>query len=189
MRSPLVAAMLVAALVVTVQPALADTERGQSGQVGRHWLHDAKGSPGVRCIYVTRESPDGSFVQLKAVVVRPPVVYAAQQDAARTVMVGWRARLRGQNGKSWPTVAVRPTQKRTASTTNRAAFTKQRFDVGGTLFVDSSSFRVLVDMVWYSRDGQRVVGGAVNAADHYGAFDRSGNVVATEGAACQIGYN
>ena len=189
MRQTLTACLLAAALLVVAQPALAATERGHGGQVGRHWLHDSRRSPGVRCIYAHHDSPDGSFIQLVAVEVRPPVVFAAHQDAGHTVSVGWRARLRGQVGGGWTTVAVRPIARSTATTTARAAFLPQRFDVTGPSLQETASLRVIVDMLWYSRDGMQVVGGAATAVDHYAAFDGQGHEVATVQPVCQWGYN
>ena len=189
MRPNLAACVLAVALLIGAQPALAATERGHNGQVGRHWLHDSPASPGVRCVYAHHESPEGSFVQLVAVEVRPPVMFAAQLDTGHTVSVGWRARLRGQVGKPWATVAVRPIARGSASTTTPAAFLPQRFDVTSPSLQETAWLRVIVDMVWYSRDGQQVVGGAATAVDHYAAVDRHGNHVAVVDSVCQWGYN
>jgi len=78
-----------ASLISNTPIALADTELGHEGQVGRHRLADIHDSPGAVCDVVLpgRDSLGETWLR-----VNPPIMFARNRtDDADEQFVGWRA--------------------------------------------------------------------------------------------------
>ena len=164
------AVVAVLALVVTATPVAADTELGQSGQVGQHSLRDNDvDHPGVICRSKTVASGPGGYERLlKRSEVRPP----RMRSVGSYQRVGWRfivQRLRKWSDEQvWKTTYRSPVQKATAYSGVNASF--DPMDVAVDVPADSYNdpfYRVRVTMLWYRADGS-VSGSARHSVDYYG---------------------
>jgi hypothetical protein len=157
---------LLAALALTAAPALADTDMGTTGKVGRHHLRDTTTTPGAACVYIDADTD----MVLDSMVVRPPVVYARDRtDDRDRQVVGWRIVLMGwvQVGP-WEfelrQLATGPIHRATAWDDHRAAFQPDTI----TVVSGAREYEAWVRMLWYKPgDPSTVVGSSRHRVDHY----------------------
>jgi hypothetical protein len=167
----LVVASLAAAMVVTAQPVLADTELGHTGTVGAHSLNDTAASPGATCKY--RYLPSPNVGKLVRIAVHPPKVKAVAGKNAQTV--GWKftvqRKIAGLTGSSpWENRYTSPEMTAVTDDAHNAAFTKASVRVEvpfGPNAEDVAAFyRVKVKMFWHRADDS-VQGTALHRIDFY----------------------
>ncbi len=157
----------------SVQPVLADKERGHTGTVGFHALVDTNASPGADCIY-KEMNPIGGYWEgvLRRIRVAPPRMRAS----AGVQKMGWQftvERKESFEGAStpWYETYESPFQNATTNTTSDASFTSMRVRVFGANSRDSSfSYRVHVKMRWYRANGS-TRGTALHRVEKYGLIE------------------
>lgn len=172
------AALLV--LILSTGIASADSDVGYSGTVGKHHLRDSSAKPGVKCRY---QEGGGSGEQvLYQLVVKPPVVFAVNDTAARDAQkVGWRIMVQRRNhgAASFVTIAQSSIKTATAFDDAAASFSSRTVPVISKFGAD---FRVHIQMLWYAANGTTVSGWAIHEVDWYRKIFRSvdyGNDVRT----------
>lgn len=162
-------APLILLLTFGVQSALAETERGHTGTVGKHSLHDESGSPGATCRY--RTVLDDNDLKLRRIVVRPPLMRAVEGGIAQTV--GWtftvQRRVQGIGGATdWVNRYTSPEMTAVTDDTHDASLSKASIRVrpGGQAAGGMNQYRVFVTMLWHRADGS-IQGKARHRVDYY----------------------
>jgi hypothetical protein len=157
---------LVTALTLISPAALADTDMGTTGAVGRHHLRDSAATPGATCVYVDADTD----MILDTMIVRPPVMFARDRTAARDrQVVGWRIVLMG-----WVVVgpwefelrqmATGPIHRATAWDDQRATFDRDAIAIEP----GARTYEAWVRMLWYKPgDPTTVVGSSRHRVDLY----------------------
>jgi hypothetical protein len=166
-------------LVLTAGSVFADTELGDTGKVGDHYLNDQSGYAGATCDY----TPDGQVMTV--ISVRAPNIWARDKTTSRDRQrVGWRfiVRRRKDTSTKWTTLYTSSIAKARAYD-NQTAFFETR-GVQPSLPVEqpghSSRYQVRVQMFWYRSDGS-VAGSSLHRVDTY--LETSGSS-STEFAYC-----
>jgi hypothetical protein len=124
----------------------------KTGKVGPYVIADADLDTSVTCSYaaVADDAP------LQQVTIDPPTVRWPNTKPSvpgQKGTVGWRVIIQAADPgwASWTTIAQRPMQKRTATETKAAAFTKRTIAVPATEPI--TGIRVIVVAAWYKPDG------------------------------------
>lgn len=157
-RSPIMLALALSALVLTPLTAQADDPVSHTGVHGVHGLIDSAENPAATCHL------DRSY-QLTSVVVRAPIVYARNTGpGTQRATVGWRVRLQWSSGLGFSTAKTSSIVRASATDSRPAGFTKRTVS-----FPDAPEvlYRVRVDMYWYDSRG-RQIGRATHAPEWYG---------------------
>jgi hypothetical protein len=145
----LLATVLAAGSAVAGVPVPPETK---TGKVGPYVIADAQADTIATCTY----SPKSNDATLQQVIVDPPQVRWPNTKPAvpgQKGKVGWRVIIQAANVSwtTWTTIAQRPMQKRTATETKAAAFTKRTIAVPATEPI--TGIRVIVVAAWYKPDG------------------------------------
>jgi hypothetical protein len=146
--------------------ALADTELGHDGFVGRHRLADMYDSPGAVCDIVlpSRDSLGETWLR-----VNPPIMFAINRTGGvDEQQIGWRATVSTLNEDTgaWRVVR-RSAMTRTVATDQLASyFNGQGWLAGFPL--TRETYSVSVEMVWYDPDDPRQIEGrSTHAIEHF----------------------
>ena len=149
-----------------VPGALADTELGHDGLVGRHRLADMYDSPGVVCDIVLpgRDSLGETWLR-----VNPPIMFAINRTGGvDEQQIGWRATVSTLNEDTGAWRVVRRSGMTRATATDQLAsyFNGQGWLAGFPL--TRETYAVSVEMVWYDPDdSRRIEGRATHAIEHF----------------------
>ena len=162
----LVALVISASLCYGTPVALADTELGHDGLVGRHRLADMYDSPGAVCDIVLpgRDSLGETWLR-----VNPPIMFAINRTGGvDEQQIGWRATVSTLNEDTgaWRVVR-RSAMTRTVATDQLASyFNGQGWLAGFPL--TRETYSVSVEMVWYDPDDPRQIEGrSTHAIEHF----------------------
>ncbi len=163
----LLATMVIGASRCSGAPvALADTELGHDGLVGRHRLADMYDSPGAVCDIVLpgRDSLGETWLR-----VNPPIMFAINRTGGvDEQQIGWRATVSALNEDTGAWRVVRRSgMTRTMATDQLASyFNGQGWLAGFPL--TRETYSVSVEMVWYDPDDpRRIEGRATHAIEHF----------------------
>ena len=146
--------------------ALADTELGDDGLVGRHRLADMYDSPGAVCDIVLpgRDSLGETWLR-----VNPPIMFAINRTGGvDEQQIGWRATVSTLNEGTGAWRVVRRSAMTRATATDQLAsyFNGQGWLAGFPL--TRETYSVSVEMVWYDPDDpRRIEGRATHAIEHF----------------------
>ncbi len=146
--------------------ALADTELGHDGLVGRHRLADMYDSPGAVCDIVLpgRDSLGETWLR-----VNPPIMFAINRSGGvDEQQIGWRATVSTLNEDTGAWRVVRRSAMTRAMATDQLAsyFNGQGWLAGFPL--TRETYSVSVEMVWYDPDDpRRIEGRATHAIEHF----------------------
>lgn len=154
-----------AALVLSASTvAVADTELGHTGLVGRHKLKDSADKAGVKCYYQTFDGQDGPA----SIHVRIPRVFARDRTIGLdSQKVGWRVIVQQSSDfVNWTLLFHSSVQKRLATDQSVAPFHNRDFNLPDRHFI-----RVRIKMYWYRPGSSTVVQGtARHAVDFYDRY-------------------
>jgi len=160
-----------ASLIGNTPIALADTELGHEGQVGRHRLADIHDSPGAVCDVVLpgRDSLGETWLR-----VNPPIMFARNRtDDADEQFVGWRANVSVLNEETGVWRLVRRSGIPRALASDQLA---SYFDGQGWLAkfpLSRATYSVSVEMLWYDPDDPtRVEGRAIHEIEYFSTVIR-----------------
>jgi hypothetical protein len=149
------------ALFLAAGPALADTDRGQTGNVGPFDINDRPDNP-VVCHYDT--------VFLRAIESPAPSNWARDTTPGRDMRkVGWQTLLEKYDGSSWPIVYRSTIHTEWAWDDQAAAFAPRQISTKRYPLGDDHAgyYRVIQKMYWYGADGHTVVGKAKHESNYY----------------------
>jgi hypothetical protein len=165
--------------------AAADTDLGQSGQVGPHHLRDSKIlGAGVACVYAF----DGTFNRLTSIVVRPPFAEAKDIKPTRDVrQIYWRIKVQARAAHAtgpWKTIRHTSSQDARGYDDTPAPFVKRTLpmSLGG-----KRSIRVSIDLAWANVGGNGILGEAHNRVDIYAMSGSMGTIAPLHGS-CDSRY-
>ena len=163
----LLATMVIGASLCSGAPvALADTEQGHDGLVGRHRLADMYDSPGAVCDIVLpgRDSLGETWLR-----VNPPIMFAINRTGGvDEQQIGWRATVSTLNEDTgaWRVVRRSGMTRTTATDQLASYFNGQGWLAGFPL--TRETYAVSVEMVWYDPDDpRRIEGRATHAIEHF----------------------
>lgn len=160
--APLLAvAASLAALSIAASPVLGDTELGDHGKVGDHYLNDQAGFAGATCHY-----SDGDT--LTSIDINSPNVWARNTTAQRDHQkIGWQVIVRRRiNSGTWKTIAT--FQPTTARAYDNASAFLQGTDVSflpGPPAGKTAKYQIQIKILWY-RHGS-VEGWSLHRVDRY----------------------
>jgi hypothetical protein len=176
LRAPLAGATLVLVAVFAAQPALADTELGDSGHVGAHSLTDTHAQPGVTCNY--KYSSSLGVGKITKLTVRPPNMDLAPGRTHQ--IIGWsftidRRRVGEQNTayKHYYTSPLQTTSIGGESGGFSSMSTPITFPPNDGI-TGVHHYRVTVKMVWFAKDGETVSGTSRHRVDFYKGVENTG---------------
>jgi hypothetical protein len=182
LRSAIAGGALLAAAVVVAQPAFADTELGDSGDVGAHSLTDTHSTPGVRCDY--HFNSGSGLGRLTSMTVKPPNMDLSPDKSHQTI--GWsfsiQRRRQGEQDTVWKQVYKSPLQSTSIGGGDSGGFSSMSTDItvpaneGAT---GIHQYRVVVKMRWYGAAG--VIGSSRHRADFYRGVMNTGQKWTTDG--------
>ncbi len=159
--------MVIGASLCNGEPgALADTELGHDGLVGRHRLADMYDSPGAVCDIVLpgRDSLGETWLR-----VNPPIMFAINRTGGVDEQpIGWRATVSTLNEVTGAWRVVRRSAMTRAMATDQLAsyFNGQGWLAGFP--ITRETYSVSVEMVWYDpEDPRRIEGRATHAIEHF----------------------
>lgn len=164
-RSALTTLALGAALILgAAGPASADTELGDSGEVGPHHLRDTLAHEGVTCLYHF----DGTRYVITGMVVRPPFAKSPDVKPSRDPRnIDWRIRVRARDlpaSGPWKTIKSPKSIQAKAYDDTPAPFVKRAL----TFSVDhKAELRVIIDLYWSNVGGNGILGELHHRVDHY----------------------
>lgn len=171
LRSPLVVATVLLALIAGAQPVLADTPLSQTGTVGVHSLRDTASSPGANCKYKYLSAH--GYGKLKKIVVMPPRMRAVAGKSAQ--LVGWTFTVQrrivslGPNNP-WENRYTSPEMTAVTDDAHNASFSAASVPVIVPFPPDSldvaAFYRVHVKMFWHTANGS-IQGTATHRVDYY----------------------
>ncbi len=163
-RRLFVLASLVAALLVSVQPAAAFTVLSSTGLTGTYSLTDAASPSGHQstiCYYRTATS------KLDKIEVRHPQVKARNRTSGRDHQwVGWQFIVQHQtpSGTTWQTIYGSSFAKADAADNLAAAFANRTWAGPAD---PTGKYRVLVVIRWYTPGSTSAIQGQVKLRDTY----------------------
>jgi len=156
-----------AVLAISVSPALADTELGHNGRVGRHKLRDKPAMDGTHTFYLTPGATcfyDGTSNELVDIVVKAPKIWARDTTAARNSQtVGYQVILKRADDSFNITTFYKSTIA--TATAFDDAFAELPDGDLETSYLPDSDYFVMIKMFWY-RQGT-VEGTAKHGVDYY----------------------
>ena len=169
LRLPLAAAVFVILLVAAGQMALADTVLSQSGNVGANSLTDTHAKPGATCNY--KFNSGLGLGKLKTITVRAPNMAASPGRSHQ--IIGWKFSIErrrvGEQSTAWKTIYHSVLQT-TAIGGEGGGFESMTAPI--TLDPNEGAtgvhrYRVDVQMEWFAKNGQTVVGKSLHRVDFY----------------------
>jgi len=150
---------LLACLVLSGGPALADTQLGHSGQTGHYSIGDTASSPGARCAYV-----GDITLYLHHFRMRAPKIYWPTSSHFPNGTVGWRIKLQGWTGHAWVTERTSSEARGLATKTTPASLATRNMNI--VFPPPSHKYRLLVKIRWMTPDAE-TIGSVVVRIDHY----------------------
>ena len=153
-RLPLLAALAALMTLLAVQPAAAIIEDTDTGNTGDWQAFDEEALPGARCFY------NDNF-RLRKISARAPVVRSFRPNGQ---LVGWRLKIvksylfSEPNNYADETVYQSKFQKKRATLSNPADFTKKTWIRDVSLADPSTRFKVWVIIKWYRPSDGKVEG-------------------------------
>jgi|GEM_PF-2130185 len=151
------------ALTLVAQPAFAATVTKTEGKVGPYQFNDQESGPrGANCDYETHMT-NNKYV-LDDISVRAPFVHARDTGSGnQSQKVGWWYKIQQDKefDGTFKTVYTSSVQKKTATESNIAGFTRRTWTAPETITL--SNFRVKVFIVWYKPGTTTVEQGRVVA--------------------------
>jgi hypothetical protein len=157
----------ITALAISVSPALADTEIGHTGRVGRHKLRDKSAMDGTHTFYLTPGATcfyDGVSQDLVDISVKAPKIWARNTTSARNShTVGYQVIVKRLDD-SFNITTFYKSVIATATAYDDAFAVLADGDVE-TSFLPDSNYFVMIKMFWYRHDA--VEGTAKHGVDYY----------------------
>lgn len=153
-RTAFMAPVLLLALMLAAAPAAAISEVSDIGNTGNWLANDSDVAPGGRCDY------NDNF-RLSRISARPPIVYSYR---ARGQTVAWRLQIVRSHKVSEPNnyadevVYRSPWQRRSATLSRAASFSRLSWTREGSLADSSIRFKVWVIIKWFRPSDGRAEG-------------------------------
>ena len=168
-----VAVAVVAALAIS-QTALGYVETNTSGTVGAHSYTDTSSHQGVICTY--KPTTTAGVQKLKRIYVTAPKMKAVPGMGME--MVGFRfivqRQITGFSGPGkWKTTYTSSIAKAATNASTNANLGEGSVDVSVPYAYGadaSATYRVLVKLFWYAKDGSTVIGSASGRLEWYVAY-------------------
>jgi hypothetical protein len=174
-RALIVIASCVVALLISVSPALGDTQLEETWYndlgIGRNHLVDNTSKPGARCHW-SQSSVSQDWWTMDELSVRPPKVFGTRNNQR----VGWRFMVVRQKEafsgeQQWPKkiTYTSPIQNGIAQIHSAATFRRMSVPVDTPNDGRSYAYWVRVKMFWYQANGD-IQGWSLHEADYYSQF-------------------
>ncbi len=172
LRAALIGGTAISALAIA-QPAMAYTELGTTGTVGKHSLSDTEVNPGATCRY-DFSSANGAF-KLKHISVLAPGMRAVPGMGIEKVAWSFtvQRRIISFGGvEPWDDRYTSPKFKSSTDSHHHAQFDQGSEGVKVVVPYQagadaSAEYRVIVNLFWYKTDGTTVLGTATDRVDWY----------------------